>query len=720
MPIFFKTELLDNQIKILEFYDPSQSFNILGEKQLKELNDLIDEIIENDDIKGVVFTSGKKDFIVGADVSEIAKMENADETESACHFIQSIFSKISHLKIPSVAAINGQCLGGGLELALACDWRIVTTSASTKLALPEIQLGLIPGGGGTQRLPPLIGIQAALDLILTGKRIDGKKAVKIGLADQCVFPSILRTVAIQFAAKKKKSTNKFSSLSPNLGKDIPRWALDANPIGRKVLEKKSKELVDKNTKGFYPAPYKALDAVFSNFDKRIEKGLEIEAKFFSQLAHTKECHSLIHLFHGITHCKKIPYQTERKEKFGSATPNRVGIIGAGFMGAGIATICADRNIHARLSDTNKEATGRALANAHQFFSKKAERKKLKSFEVAQKLALISPSLKKNGLKNCQLIIEAVYEDLTLKQEILREIEESAPDDQVYASNTSAIPIKDIAEVAKKPERVVGMHFFSPVEKMSLVELIETEMTEKWASGQAAQLGQAMGKHVIVVKDSPGFFTTRVLAFLLSEAALILGTMSNEPSQIDRSLTDFGFPIGPITLIDEVGIDVGFHVLETMEKAFSSRISAPNSLKAVLDSGRLGKKNGQGFYLYDDGHRTIIDDQMITLLRNHESKLTEIPPDEIVDRCMLILINESVRCLDEGILYSPYAGDIGGVFGLGFPAFWGGPFKYIDHIGSNIIVDRLNSLADKYGERFLPAHSLVENAKKGTKFFPTES
>ncbi len=714
MSEYFRSETNTDQIRILSFGHEAKSVNTLGEGPLRELNDILDEVAENSDIKGLVIQSSKKDFIVGADINEIANFKSAEETRDGSLKMQEILNKLENLSIPTVAAINGQCLGGGLELALACTWRVVDENA--KLGFPEIQLGLIPGAGGTQRTPRLIGLQASLDLILTGKRLNGKKAVKIGLADDVVHPKQLREVALEYATKKRHDAKK-GLLPKNLGKELPRWATESNALGRRVVEKKAREMVEKNTKGFYPAPFKALTAVFDGFEKKLQKGLELEAKLFGELSQSKESQSLIHLFHATTQIKKNPYDEAWKERFNGQKAKLAGIIGSGFMGAGIATVLADKDVLVRLSDPSKESTQRLFKNALKYFEKKAKRGRIKPFQIDQKLAYMSPGTNTDGFASADIVIEAVFEDVELKQKILADIEAKDAENLVFASNTSALPISDIAAKAKHPERVLGMHFFSPVEKMPLLEIVKTDKTADWAIGRAFEVGQTMGKQIIVVKDSPGFYTTRALAFFLAEAALILESGA-KIEFIDQSLTDFGFPVGPITLMDEVGIDVGAHVLETMQKAFHDRVQVPDGLEKIKDSGRLGRKNGKGFYTYQDGNKGSPDESIYSMMGDQEA--ANLSEDEIVDRCVLVFVNESARCLEEGILASAYDGDVGAVFGLGFPPFWGGPFKYVDHIGVNTIVERLNGLADKYGKRFQPCDLLVKQASEGKRFFPEEA
>ncbi|MCX6127843.1 MAG: 3-hydroxyacyl-CoA dehydrogenase NAD-binding domain-containing protein [Proteobacteria bacterium] len=500
---YFKVENTSARIQILRMGAPDKPVTVLCEALLREFNGILDNLAVDKEVQGLVIIGSKKDFALGADINDISGFTSPEETREGALKMQGILNKLEKLPFPTVAAIDGQCLGGGLELSLACQWRIVTEKAS--LALPEIQLGLIPGGGGTQRLPRLIGIQAALDMILTAKRISGKKAVKLGLADAFVHTTQLEKVALSYA---KRSKDKKVSLihAKSLGTDLPRWAAEHTPIGRSFVEKKAREMVVKNTKGFYPAAFKALDAVFDGFDKKLEKGLEIEAKIFSELAHTSQSKSLIHLFHATTAAKRNSYAEAGKAKFGEASSELVGVIGSGFMGAGIATVLADKGVRVLLSDPNKDSTKRAMSNAYKFFAKKAKRGRIKSFELWQKLAHISPGLSIQGFSSADVVIEAVYEDIGLKQEILSSAEQSAHPLQVFASNTSALPISKIAAKAKHPERVLGMHFFSPVEKMPLLEIIVTDKTEDWAVDRAFRLGLRMGKQIIVVKDSPGFYT----------------------------------------------------------------------------------------------------------------------------------------------------------------------------------------------------------------------
>ncbi len=706
-------------IAVLTFNNESGEMNVLSEVVLREFSTHLAEIKDNSSCKGLVIISGKKDFIVGADIKEIEKLKSEQETKEACLLIQEMFTDVSKLKIPTVAAINGNCLGGGLELALACTWRIGTNNKNTVLALPEIQLGLLPGAGGTQRLPRLIGIQSAFDMILTGKRVRADKALKLGLLDAKVPEKELLEYALQFASKKKNITdNQSYKKKTQPMEEISHWALEGNFLGRRLIEKKVKEMVDKTTKGFYPAPYKAIKAVLRGMEMSLEEGLKLEAQLFAELSTTKESKSLIHLFHSVTEAKKHDYKDEAKKVLGdNLVPQDIGILGAGFMGTGIGTVLADKNIRVMYSESSQEMMGKSLKYSYDYFAGKLRKKRIKPFELGKKMAFLSPGLSPKGFHRAPLVIEAVNEDLGLKQKLLAAYEKNAPENWIFATNTSAIPISQIASGCEHPEQVLGMHFFSPVEKMPLLEIVITDKTAGWATARAVAVGHKMGKQVIIVKDSPGFYTTRALSFYIAEAAQML--MEGVPmDHIDKALLDAGFAVGAITLIDEVGIDVGSHVLKTMTEAFGDRISTPANLKAVLDSGRKGRKNQKGFYLYEDGKKTTPDNEVY--------KLSGVTPNNmldtkvIVDRCILAFVNEAARCLEEGILRHGYDGDIGAVFGLGFPAFWGGPFRYVDHLGAKEIVERLEGLTDKYGKRFTPAKILKDYAKGNKKFFPEES
>jgi 3-hydroxyacyl-CoA dehydrogenase/enoyl-CoA hydratase/3-hydroxybutyryl-CoA epimerase len=703
-------ETTDRGVRVLTFTRSDKEANTLGEPVLHELSNILDGIKNDSNVVGVIFISGKKDqFIAGADIEDITKFGNATDAENGSASMQAIFNKISNLGKPTVAAIHGACLGGGLELSLACTWRIASSDEKTKLGLPEIQLGLIPGAGGTQRLPRLIGIASALDMILTAKRVDGVRSLKMGLIDACVPQQLLLEEAKKLAAKTRDKVR--------IKKNLAQVAIEGNPLGRRVMAMKAREEVTKKTKGLYPASYKALDAVFKGIETSIEKGFALEAKYFGELSQTTESKALIHLFHASNAVKKHPYREAGQTRFGTSLKvSSVGVIGGGFMGAGITTVCADRGVRVAVSDPNKDSLSRLLKGASEYFQKNVKRKRLKSFQATSKMAQISPQLTPTGFNGVDVVIESVFEDLAVKQKILAETERGSGADWIFASNTSAIPLHKIAEKSAQPERVIGMHFFSPVEKMPLLEVVVAEKTAPWVVARIVELGNQMGKTIIIVKDSPGFYVNRALAFYLSEAAVMIGE-GVAIDFLDDTLAAFGWPVGPMSLIDEVGLDIGMHVLKTMEISWPQRFQTPKQFAAIAESGRLGRKNGRGFYKYHNGKREGVDDEVYALFQTTPHR--NMSKNEMIDRCVLGYINESILCLEDGVIPSPYEGDIGSVFGVGFPPFLGGPFKYVDKCGASDILERLRNLESKYGPRFAPAKSLVEMAAMKGKFFKNE-
>ncbi len=707
----FFSQVNHNGICVVAFNRLDKEANTLATGVLRELDSLLDGLIKDSAVKGIVFASGKKDqFIAGADIDDIASFKNAAEAAAGSRAMQAMFQKVSLCQKPTVAAIHGACLGGGLELALACSWRIASTDEKTKLGLPEIQLGFIPGAGGTQRLPRLIGLAASLDMILTARRVDGSRALKMGLVDACVPNGLLQAEAIKLASKMRPA-------NAGVKKSIARIALEGNIIGRRIMAVKAKQAVTEKTKGLYPASYKALDAVFSGFELSLARGLELEADYFGELSQTSESRALVHLFNASNAVKKHPYKDAGKDRFGDdLTVSSVGVIGGGFMGCGIATVCADRGIRVAVSDPSKESLARLMKAAREFFFKKVKRRRIRSFQAESCVAQITPQLTPAGFNKLDVVIESVFESLDLKQKILAGLEKDCGKDWIFASNTSALPLKDIAGKSANPERVIGMHFFSPVDKMPLLEVVVAEKTAPWVVARIVELGSQLGKTIIVVKDSPGFYVNRALAFYLAEASMMVAE-GVAIDYMDDALTGFGWPVGPITLIDEVGLDIGTHVLKTMEAAWPSRFKTPPQFKQVSDSGRLGRKNGKGFYIYVDGKRMGVDKQVYELMNVQPNR--SLDKEDMINRCVLGYVSETILCLDDGVLPSPYEGDIGSVFGVGFPPFLGGPFKYIDLIGAKEIVSRMKALESKYGKRFTPPSSLIEMAESGKKYYPDE-
>ena len=666
-------------------------------------------------VKGVVLASGKSDtWLAGADIDEFLTLRSAADAEALSRGGQALLDRLESLSVPVVAAIHGACLGGGLETALACRYRIASDHPKTVLALPEVQLGLIPGAGGTQRLPRLIGLQRGLDMILTSRTVRVKKAYQMGLVDELVHPAILRDVALDRARKLAEGTLAARHTPKERGA-VSRL-LEDNSIGRSIVFRKAREGVLAKTHDHYPAPLAAIAAVQAGYDKGRDAGYREEARAFGEMALSDVSKQLVFLFFATTALKKDAGVTAPAP---SAVPiTTLGIIGAGFMGAGIASVAAQQGTAVRLKDTDTSRVGKGIAAVSDVLGERLKKKQITRMQYGDQLSLVGGTTSYAGFGHANLVIEAVFEDVALKHRVLAEVEPALDAHAVYASNTSTIPIATIAEAAARPNRVLGMHFFSPVQKMPLLEVIVTAATDRDATVTAVAYGKRLGKTVIVVNDAPGFYTTRTLSAYLNEAGRLLDEGASIDS-VDKALVDFGFPVGPITLLDEVGIDVGGKVGMVLSEAFGARMAPSESLRRVVESGRTGRKGRRGFYLYDaQGRKNAVDTTVYELLP-HGAQRREIDADEIRQRCVLAMVNEAARCLEAGVLRCARDGDVGAVFGIGFPPFLGGPFRYVDSVGAVALVEQLEQLNGRFPGRFVPADVLLNQVRGQTRFYPAK-
>jgi 3-hydroxyacyl-CoA dehydrogenase/enoyl-CoA hydratase/3-hydroxybutyryl-CoA epimerase len=705
-------EWTDDNIAVITFNDLDKSVNAFSRPILEDLGTLLDDAFASPSIAGIVFRSGKKgSFAAGVDISIFDTLHTAEDGKNAAQTLQQLFGRLENSKVTTVAAIDGVCLGGGLELALACHYRVASTNEATKLGLPEVQIGILPGGGGTQRLPRLIGLTESLGLILTGKQVDAKKARRLGLVNETVPPNQLLDAALRMCKSNKPFVRKAATtlrdeLSDLAQFDVNKVALEGTSIGRALIRRKSLDQVLKNTKGHYPAPIKALESVMWGFSRPFEEGLANEAKLFGDLVASPESRSLVHVFKMMTAAKKNPYAGEVQAKakatyIGPVTngASPIGIIGAGLMGSGVATVLASKGIRTVLQDRDGAGVAKGLAAVSAHFDERVKKRRMHSSERIAAVATVCPATEFNTLRNAKIVVEAVFEDLRIKHGVLRKCEQSCPSDFIFATNTSSIPITEIASAARNPANVVGMHFFSPVPKMPLVEIIKTPKTDPQAVAAIFDLGSKMGKNLIVVNDGPGFYTTRILAFFIAEALCILSEGASI-EDIDKALEQFGMPVGPVTLLDEVGIDVGSHIIRVLKEPFAARLKVPAEVEAVEKDDRKGRKNNRGFYLYENGKKQGIDPTIYKHF-SHGSERLRVDRKEIADRCIMVFLNEAARCLSEGIISSPDDGDMGAVFGLGFPPFLGGPFHYAKTLGHANVRAQLQTLAGKYGSRFEP-------------------
>jgi 3-hydroxyacyl-CoA dehydrogenase/enoyl-CoA hydratase/3-hydroxybutyryl-CoA epimerase len=704
----------DNGIAHLVMDVIGESMNTLKAEFSEEIDTVLKEIRNDSTIKGIVLLSGKKDsFVAGADINMLASCQSASEATALSRQGQLIFDQIESLSIPVVAAINGACLGGGLELAMACHARICSDNVKTALGLPEVQLGLLPGSGGTQRLPKLVGIQKALDMMLTGKQLRAKQALKAGLIVDVVPNSILVSAAENLvlaaqgkASKIKKSQRKISVLDK---------ALEGNAVGRKIIFNQATKSVLAKTKGNYPSPLKIIDCVRSGIEKSSVRGYQTEADHFGELVMSPESAQLRQIFFATTDMKK-----EQGIEGVDAKPiHRVGVLGGGLMGGGIAFVSATKaNVDVRIKDIAPQGISHAMKYGYDILNKKVKRRFMLKSEMQKQLAKITGCVDYSGFKNVDMVIEAVFEDLSLKQKMVDDMESICSEHTIFASNTSSLPIGKIAEKALRPENVIGLHYFSPVDKMPLAEIIAHSKTSDQTISTTVAFAKKQGKTPIVVQDKAGFYVNRILAPYMNEAALLL-LEGESIGKLDKALVNFGFPVGPIQLLDEVGIDIGAKIGPILQAELGERFAAPEAFNKLISDKRLGKKVQKGFYLYKDKNgkkvtKKLVDESVYPLLNIiiKDQKTN----DELVQRCVFMMLNEAARCLDEGIIRNARDGDIGAIFGIGFPPFLGGPFHYIDTLGAEVIVNKLNLWSSELGERFKPCQALITMAETGNKYY----
>lgn len=709
-------ELRSDGVAIVRFDSVGEPLNTLKQSFADELSDLLGRIERDPVLKAVVFTSGKPDsFIAGADIQMLDALARADEASELSRAGQRALNALSAYRVPVVAAIHGACLGGGLELALACSARVASNDPKTKLGVPEVQLGILPALGGTQRLPRLIGLEKALDLLLIGKQIDAQRALGLGLIDELVPKESLLEAAVRLALSRALEVHARKSRWRRWfdGAQLREFALAENPLGRKLLFERAKRALLLETQGNYPAPERILEVVKLGLAEGLPSGLGAEAVAFGELVVSDAARALRHLFFANTALKKDSGHDAAAIE--SRPIRRVATIGAGSMGSGIAYLTAAvAEVEVRLKDRDDAALGKGLKGIREILDERVKSRRLTPAERDLKMARVTATTDYEGFDAVDLVIEAVFEDLTLKRQVLAEVELHTAKNAIFASNTASLPISQIAALARRPEQVIGMHYFSPAYKTPLLELVVTDLTLPRVIVSVVEFGKRQGKSVIVVGDGAGFYSSRILGPYLNEASFLIA--EGVPiEQIDAALVAWGFPIGPIALLDELGIDVGAKVSHILHDAFGARIALPPGVDAMLKDQRLGKKNQRGFYVHGEPKkaRRVVDPSVYSLLGTEPKR--SLPASEIAQRCALQMVNEAAHCFGEGILRSARDGDVGAVFGLGFPAFRGGPFHYLDAVGVPEVVRRLEGYVSLLGPRFTPAPALTEMAKTGGSF-----
>ncbi|MFS2224776.1 fatty acid oxidation complex subunit alpha FadJ [Pantoea sp. B65] len=705
-PSAFHLQMRLDNVAVITIDVPDEKMNTLKAAFAGQIRQVIQRARENPHLAGVVIISGKPDsFIAGADISMIAACDSAQRASALAKQGQKMMSEIAALPFPVVAAIHGACLGGGLELALACSQRICTPDDKTRLGLPEVQLGLLPGSGGTQRLPRLVGVPVALEMMLSGKTLRPRQALKIGLVDDVVPQTILLETAVALVLAGQKSRPRLP-----VGKRLTN-----GPLGRALLFTLATRRTRAKSRGNYPATEYILSVVRTGLEQGSSSGYAAEAQAFGDLVMTPESVALRSLFFATTALKK--------EHGAQAEPRRlraIGVLGGGLMGGGIACVTATRaGLPVRIKDISAEGINHALKYSWDTLGKKVKRRHIKPAERLRQMALISGDTAYRGFQQRDVVIEAVFEDLALKQTMVAEVEQHCAATTIFASNTSSLPISQIAAQAQRPENVIGLHYFSPVDKMPLAEVIPHAATSAETIATTVALAKKQGKTAIVVADRAGFYVNRILAPYINEAMHCL--LAGEPvGVIDNALVEFGFPVGPMQLLDEVGIDVGSKIMPILQQAYGERFAAPEAFAAILADNRKGRKNGRGFYRYSTAalsRKKRVDSRIYPLIKVKPKARLE--GALIAQRCVMMMLNEAVRCHDEQVIRNARDGDIGAVFGIGFPPFLGGPFHYIDRLGATMVVNTLVNLMHQYGERFAPCDALRRMAEQNKKFYKTE-
>jgi len=716
-----------NGIGYIYFDLQNEKVNKFNREVTTEFKELVELLKKRTDLEAVILFSKKPgNFIAGADITLFQQCKNEAEAVELARGGQILLNEWEDLPMPTVVGINGTCMGGGCELSLASSAIVMSNDPVARIGLPETLLGIIPGMGGCVRMPWKVGLAQAFDLILSGKTLTGEKAYKAGLADACIpkenfEESVYAWVKANLPRLKKRER---IAKEPKLGGmgGVVGAMLENNPIGRAVVFKKAREGVLAKTKGQYPAPMEAIRVIQeigtgyqANFrGKKRDEALIEEAKGFGKMAMTdvsKNCVQLFFLTEGI---KKANGLTDGK----TATTKKIAsgaVLGAGVMGGGIAHLLADKGVTVIMKDIALPGLELGIQSALSLFKKSLKRKSITQRQFEQKLNRIAPTTTYDGFLGAEVVVEAVVEKMEVKQAVLKELEKFIHDDCVVATNTSSLSVSKMQSVMAKPERFAGMHFFNPVHKMPLVEVIRGDKTSDQAVSQIFQFSKQIGKTPVVVKDSPGFLVNRLLMPYLTEAAVMVS--EGVPiEEMDPAMLEFGMPMGPIELIDEVGLDVGDKVGHILHDAFGERMSTPNTFSKLLEQKRLGKKTGSGFYLYSgkDKKDKQLDPNIYNILGVTPVK-NKITAEEIVQRCVFGMVNEAARCLEEKVVEVPQDVDLGMIMGTGFPPFRGGLLRYADAYGVAKIVSALEELQKKYGMRFTPSDALKKVASRG-KFY----
>jgi 3-hydroxyacyl-CoA dehydrogenase/enoyl-CoA hydratase/3-hydroxybutyryl-CoA epimerase/enoyl-CoA isomerase len=707
----FSAAALDDGIVELKFDLTGDSVNKLNQTALRDFDAATQAIAKDPSVKGVIVTSGKPVFIVGADVTEFGGMFAGGEEGVAKSVLEvnRMLSRFEDLPFPTVAAINGVCLGGGLELALACDYRVASTAAS--MGFPEVKLGIFPGFGGSVRMPRVIGIDNAVEWIATGSDKKPDAALKDGAVDAVVAPEQLRDSAL--ALVKQAIAGKLDWKAKRAEKLAP---VKLNAIEQMMAFTSSMGVVGGKAGPNYPAPMLALRSMQESAGKGRDDALAIEAKYFAKAAVTPQANALIGLFLADQIVKKTAGGWSKKT---TKEIKQAAVLGAGIMGGGIAYQSAVKGTPIIMKDIRSDALDLGMNEAGKLLSGQVEKGRIKADAMSATLSRIRPTLNYGDFKDVDIIIEAVVENPKVKKAVFAELEGLIREDTIIASNTSTISISYLAEGLKRPQNFVGMHFFNPVHMMPLVEVIRGKLSSDEAVAATVKLAQKMGKTPVVVNDCPGFFVNRVLFPYFAGFHMLLRDGADFMA-VDKAMERFGWPMGPAYLMDVVGMDTAVHAAGVMAEGFPDRMKPDfkSTTQVLVEHKRYGQKSGKGYYSYAPDKKgrpkKSPDPETAELIKDVVAARKDFAPEEIVARCMVPMVNEVARCLEEKIVASPQEADMALIYGIGFPPFRGGACRYVDQTGAANFV----ALADKYaalGKQYEAPKLLRDMATSGKKF-----
>ena len=687
--------------------------NLLTWAVMERLDHLLSDLEKRKEPPLGLVVRGARDgsFIAGADVEEIGRLATEKEAEEKSRYGQSLFGRLEALPFPVVAAVRGACLGGGTELALACHGIIMGDDPGSEIGLPEVRIGIIPGWGGTQRLPRRVPLPAAIEMILTGRPQRGRAAQALGLVHKAVPPDYVVAEATAWIRSASVEWMRHPRRRPGRGSEAraARWL---PPYRRALFALVRRRTAAGVRPDHYPAPFRALDAIEFGLGATLEEGLAREARILGEMAMSETRKNLTRLFFLQRDTRKILATLDPEAR--PRAVSRLGLLGAGTMGAGIAQVAAASGFTVRMKDIDLKRLGLSLRHARQVFEKDAARRRQGPREVEGWMARILPTTTYSGFERLPVVIEAVVEDLDVKRAVLAEVEEVSRGGTLFATNTSSLRVDLIARGCRFPENVIGMHFFHPVDRMPLLEIIRGSATSDEAVATLVELARRLKKTPVVVNDGPGFLVNRILTACLNEALFLL--KEGMPVEIaDRAMRQFGMRVGPFELLDRVGIDVAHRVSVTLGDAFGDRLRPPRVLEAACSERRLGMKNGRGFYKWTGGKRGRVDPTVYALVNDRGGRIA--PEAEAVDRMVLPMVNEAALCLVEGIARTPADIDLAMVTGTGFPPFRGGILRFADSLTLVELTQRMDRLSAVHGPRFRPVPLLRDLARSGRTFLP---